>query len=110
MPLYEYRCSSCGKELEVLQRVGEPALTICPSCGGKLLKVLSAPALQFRGSGFYITDYARAGSGAGSAQKDTAKEAAPAPKPDAKPAAASGTDSPSKASSSNTTTKTTKND
>ena len=64
MPLYEYICQSCGKKTEVLQRVGERPLKICPHCGGKLKKAFSAPAIQFKGSGFYITDYAR-GTNAG---------------------------------------------
>ncbi|MEW6337577.1 MAG: FmdB family zinc ribbon protein [Acidobacteriota bacterium] len=62
MPLYEYRCTSCEKRLEVLQRVGEAPLTECPSCHGALERLISAPALQFKGSGFYITDYGRSGS------------------------------------------------
>jgi len=64
MPIYEYVCQSCGKKTEALQRVGEKHLKICSHCGGKLKKVFSAPAIQFKGSGFYITDYAR-GTNAG---------------------------------------------
>lgn len=64
MPLYEYVCQSCGKKTEVIQRVGERPLKICPHCGGKMKKAFSAPAIQFKGSGFYITDYAR-GTNAG---------------------------------------------
>ena len=59
MPLYEYKCSDCGSSFEVLQKVNEPRLTKCPKCGGQLKKVLSAPAIQFKGSGWYITDYAQ---------------------------------------------------
>jgi len=59
MPLYEYKCSTCGSSLEVLQKVNEPRLEKCPKCGGQLKKVLSPPALQFKGSGWYITDYAQ---------------------------------------------------
>ena len=59
MPLYEYKCSTCGSLLEVLQKVNEPRLEKCPKCGGLLRKVLSPPALQFKGSGWYITDYAQ---------------------------------------------------
>jgi len=64
MPLYEYVCQSCGKKTEVIQRVGERPLKICPHCAGKLKKAFSAPAIQFKGSGFYVTDYAR-GTNAG---------------------------------------------
>jgi putative FmdB family regulatory protein len=60
MPIYEYVCQSCGKKTEVLQRISEKPLKICPYCGGRLKKAASAPAIQFKGSGWYVTDYARA--------------------------------------------------
>lgn len=59
MPLYEYRCSGCGKELEVIQKFSDAPLNECTNCGGTLERLLSAPAIQFKGSGWYITDYAR---------------------------------------------------
>ena len=59
MPLYEYKCLTCGYVLEVLQKVNEPHLKKCPDCGGMLKKLLSAPAIQFKGSGWYITDYSQ---------------------------------------------------
>ena len=61
MPLYEYHCTSCGQRLEVLRRFSDAPLRECPHCGGSLTKLISAPALQFKGSGFYLTDYGRAG-------------------------------------------------
>jgi len=64
MPLYEYVCEDCKRRTEVLQRLREKPLKICPHCGGKLKKAFSAPAIQFKGSGFYTTDYAR-GTNAG---------------------------------------------
>ncbi len=65
MPLYEYVCQDCARKTEVLQNLREKPLKICPHCGGKKLKkAFSAPAIQFKGSGFYITDYAR-GTNAG---------------------------------------------
>src|SRR5215467_3423532 len=73
MPIYEYVCGSCTKKTEVIQRVNEPPLKVCPHCGGKLKKAISAPAIQFKGSGFYITDYAR-GSGEGSKKKTESGE------------------------------------
>ncbi len=77
MPLYEYRCTGCGERIEVLQRLGEAWLTECPSCHGLLERMISAPALQFKGSGFYITDYPRAGAGKTSdAGKEDPKKAA----------------------------------
>ena len=60
MPIYEYDCQSCKKRTEAIQRVGERPLKICPHCGGKLKKAFSAPAIQFKGSGWYVTDYAGA--------------------------------------------------
>jgi putative FmdB family regulatory protein len=70
MPIYEYVCLSCPRKTEAIQRMGEKPLRICPHCGGKLKKAFSAPAIQFKGSGWYVTDYA----GAKGEQK--AKEAA----------------------------------
>ena len=61
MPIYEYVCQSCGKKTEVLQAFKDKPLKICPHCGGKLKKAFSAPAIQFKGSGWYVTDYARGG-------------------------------------------------
>ena len=56
MPKYEYACKSCGERLEVVQRFTDDPLTECPACGGVLRKVFSAPAITFKGSGFYKTD------------------------------------------------------
>ncbi len=58
MPLYEYQCLACGEKSEVLQRFSDPPLAACPKCGGEVKKLLSSPAFQFKGSGFYATDYA----------------------------------------------------
>jgi putative FmdB family regulatory protein len=60
MPIYEYGCEKCKRKTEAIQQVGEKRLRICPHCGGKLKKLASAPAIQFKGSGWYVTDYARA--------------------------------------------------
>ncbi len=59
MPLYEYQCQSCGYRTEVMQRFSEPPLATCTECGGDFKKLLSAPAFQFKGDGWYVTDYAR---------------------------------------------------
>jgi len=61
MPLYEYHCTACSEKIEVLQKVSAPPLAVCPRCGGHLEKLLSAPALQFKGTGWYITDYPKSG-------------------------------------------------
>lgn len=66
MPLYEYRCRKCNAASEKIQKFSDPPLTTCEKCGGKLERLLSAPAIQFKGSGWYVTDYSRkpaAGSG-----------------------------------------------
>ncbi|HSM52199.1 MAG TPA: FmdB family zinc ribbon protein, partial [Thermoanaerobaculia bacterium] len=70
MPIYEYRCGACGARTEILQRLDEAPLAHCPHCGGPRTKHISAPAFQFKGSGWYVTDYAGKGKGgvAGSAR------------------------------------------
>jgi putative FmdB family regulatory protein len=62
MPIYEYRCKKCGKQTEVLVRSSDKLPTRCRDCGGRLEKLISSPAIQFKGEGWYITDYARKGS------------------------------------------------
>ena len=59
MPLYEYQCRQCGHRFEVIQKFSDAPLSQCEKCGGAVEKLLSVPGLQFKGSGFYITDYAR---------------------------------------------------
>ena len=59
MPLYEYQCDACGHRFEVIQKFSDPPLDTCPKCGGAVRKLLSAPAIQFKGTGWYITDYAK---------------------------------------------------
>jgi putative FmdB family regulatory protein len=68
MPLYEYRCARCSQVTEALQHLGEAPLSECPRCGGALERIASAPALQFKGTGWYVTDYGR-GRGNDSAGK-----------------------------------------
>jgi putative FmdB family regulatory protein len=58
LPLYEYKCLKCGKKTEKIESVSGPFLKKCPHCGGKVERVQSAPAIQFKGSGWYVTDYA----------------------------------------------------
>ena len=62
MPLYEYECAKCGEKIEVIRSFSDPPLVVCPECGGALTKLLSSPAFQFKGSGFYLTDYGKSGS------------------------------------------------
>lgn len=63
MPIYEYKCERCDKVFEVRQKFADEPLTTHDECGGPVHRLLSAPAFQFKGSGWYITDYARAGGG-----------------------------------------------
>lgn len=66
MPLYEYQCESCAHRFERIQKFSDPPIESCPQCGSAVRKLLSSPAIQFKGSGWYITDYARkGGTGAG---------------------------------------------
>ncbi|HVW77470.1 MAG TPA: zinc ribbon domain-containing protein [Alloacidobacterium sp.] len=58
VPLYEYRCKACGHQFEKIQSFSAPEEKICPVCGGEVERLLSAPAVQFKGSGWYVTDYA----------------------------------------------------
>ena len=93
MPLYEYLCASCGHRFERIQKFSDAPLTECPSCGGKIEKQVSSPAIQFKGAGWYVNDYAKSGSAAKSDKSeksdksskgdDSSKPAADAPKADA---------------------------
>ncbi len=76
MPIYEYKCEKCGRRFEFLQKFNEEPKTVCPcGDGGKLKRVISAPAIRFKGSGWYVTDYAKKSSGpAASAPKSEKPE------------------------------------
>jgi len=66
MPMYEYKCANCGKRFELIQKFSDEPLTVHEECGsGPVERLISAPALQFKGTGWYVTDYAK-GSGGGS--------------------------------------------
>ena len=60
MPLYEYRCHDCGETIEIIQKFSDSPLSECESCGGALERLLSPPAIQFKGSGWYVNDYGKA--------------------------------------------------
>lgn len=59
MPLYEYQCESCEHRFEVIQKFSDAPIDVCPKCGSAVRKLFSSPAIQFKGSGWYITDYAK---------------------------------------------------
>lgn len=96
MPIYEYECESCHERFEVMQKFSDKPLKKCAKCGGgPIAKVLSAPALHFKGTGWYVTDYARAGKTDGASKGNgksngTSKPAESAAAPAASSAAKTG--------------------
>jgi putative FmdB family regulatory protein len=109
LPLYEYECPKDGM-FELIRKFSDPPLAACPTCGGPIEKLLSAPAIQFKGTGWYITDYARKSSGVegGKEAKDKAKDSAGAKESskgsstDSSSASSSSSSSESKSSTSDT--------
>ena len=108
MPLYEYQCEACGHRFEVIQKYSDPPASVCPKCGGEVRKLFSSPAIQFKGSGFYITDYARSGKSYSEGESGSKSDATATPankagaaesKSDAKPESKSGAKSESKSDS-----------
>ncbi|MBV8517744.1 MAG: hypothetical protein JO197_10135 [Acidobacteria bacterium] len=92
MPIYEYQCNDCRERQEILQSISDAPLEHCPKCGGTMKKLISSPAIQFKGSGFYKTDYASSSSKASSSKGESKSES----KSDAKPETKSETKSESK--------------
>jgi putative FmdB family regulatory protein len=70
MPIYEFRCKKCNAYIEVFQKLSDKQPTRCRKCGGRLEKLISAPAVQFKGEGWYVTDYARKGNVAEKVEKE----------------------------------------
>jgi putative FmdB family regulatory protein len=62
MPLYEYQCGRCGR-FELIRKFSDPPVEVCPTCGAEVQKLLSSPAIQFKGAGWYVTDYAKKSGG-----------------------------------------------
>lgn len=99
MPLYEYQCEKCGDVFEVRQKFSDAPVTVHENCGGNVTKLLSAPAFQFKGTGWYITDYGRGGNSnkteakdkkdSGKSETKDSKESKPA---ESKPAPAATSD------------------
>ena len=73
MPIYEYQCAKCGKTIEVIQKMSDKPLKKHEGCGGALTKLISASGFQFKGTGWYVTDYARKGESAGSGDESKSK-------------------------------------
>lgn len=109
MPLYEYKCQSCGDIFELIQKFSDPALTVHEKCGGTVERLISASALQFKGSGWYVNDYGKGGSkpaGAnGSDKGDKSEKADKADKSDKPKDSAPKADAPAPSSASTTTPK-----
>jgi putative FmdB family regulatory protein len=74
MPLYEYECKKCHHRFERIQKFSDKMVTKCPECGGPVEQVISAPAVQFKGSGWYVTDYAKKSSAPASSDGDSGKD------------------------------------
>ena len=96
MPLYEYQCDACENRFERIQKFSDPQVDVCPSCGGHVRKLLSSPAIQFKGTGWYITDYAKKSGSDSGKSKGSEKSTSDS----------SGTSSSTDSSSSSTTSTT----
>jgi putative FmdB family regulatory protein len=80
VPLYEYRCKQCNHHFEKIQKFSDEPILVCPNCGRQAVEqLLSAPAIQFKGSGWYVTDYARKGNGFSAASSEGAPSTPPSP-------------------------------
>lgn len=105
MPLYEYQCGACEHRFEVIQKFSDARITVCPKCGGAVEKLPSSPAIQFKGTGWYITDYARAGKSEATTPPGKSDSAGSKDDKPAAPASASGSESGSSAESKSTESK-----
>jgi putative FmdB family regulatory protein len=84
VPIYEYQCSKCGHRFEAIQKVSDAPLKKCEKCTGKAERIISSPAIQFKGSGWYVTDYARKGGGPEPSKSESGKPETSAKKSDEK--------------------------
>jgi putative FmdB family regulatory protein len=73
MPLYEYQCKKCHHRFERIVKFSDKPMKKCPDCGGQVEQMISAPAVQFKGSGWYVTDYAKKGSGTSASSSDSSE-------------------------------------
>jgi putative FmdB family regulatory protein len=108
MPLYEYECKKCHHRFERIQKFSDPHVKKCPKCGGPIEQVISAPAVQFKGSGWYVTDYAKkssTGSASSSSNGDSASKKDAKSKDDSAKSESSSKSESSKESSSKDSSK-----
>ena len=84
MPIYEFECAKCGAHTEVFQKINDKPPAKCKKCGGKLERLISAPAIQFKGSGWYVTDYSNKGKKEKSETEATTSDKSKSEKPDKK--------------------------
>ena len=89
MPLYEYQCQQCQERVEIIQKFSDPPYEHCPKCGGEMKKLFSSPAIQFKGSGFYKTDYASASSSKSDGKSESKNDSKSESKSESKPASGS---------------------
>jgi len=106
MPIYGYRCTECGHELEVLQSMSAEPLKVCPECGGALRKLLYPVGVQFKGSGFYTTDYRNGGSGKSKSDSDSGSSSSSSSESTGSTGSSSSSESNSSSSSSEKKTET----
>jgi putative FmdB family regulatory protein len=99
MPIYEYECQKCKSHSEAFQKVGDKLLTKCKKCGGRLEKMISASAIQFKGTGWYVTDYAGKATKGDKSESESSSETKEKKPKDSSPAKTSDKTSPSKSSS-----------
>ena len=86
MPLYEYECEACAQRFERIQKFSDPLVDKCPACGAAVRKLFSSPAIQFKGSGWYITDYAKKSGGKEATDSKGKKDATDSSKSETAPA------------------------
>ena len=103
MPLYEYECEACGQRFEKIQKFSDPLVDVCPKCGkGPVRKLLSSPAIQFKGTGWYITDYKKSGGG-GESSKSSSSSSGDSSSSESKSAESKSSESKSSESKSSDT-------
>lgn len=96
MPLYDYRCHKCDETFEVLQKFSDEPLQVHEGCGGQLERLISPPALQFKGTGWYVTDYAKGGKSPSTTSNGHSESKKTESKPESKPASSSSSSSAEK--------------